>query len=317
MSDITAQTTKTATPNWIAVLNQPERMLVALLFAIAALSLAVSLLTGQRVAWGAFSLTMLPTLGLFLAGLYIRTQKNAPNIAHLAIANSLYLGFTGMTTLLIYLRFPIHTPLLDDTLMQIDAIVGYSWPDVLSAFAQYPFISYILGLVYMSSLPQLFVMVAILALTGRILKLHRALFAGSLSLLLTTAIWWIAPSIGPSAFFDIPAETVQAMSLVTDMHYGAALRQLVESGLPIIQPSDIIGTIAFPSYHTVMALLVVWYLRGTALFWPALVVNVIMAPAILSHGGHHLTDVVGGVITFAIAAWAAARFIPAPAQDDA
>ncbi|MGI9368651.1 MAG: phosphatase PAP2 family protein, partial [Ruegeria sp.] len=95
------------------------------------------------------------------------------------------------------------------------------------------------------------------------------------------------------------------INLFTDMMYGALLRDLAANGVPVITPSIIIGTIAFPSFHTVMAVLVVWYLRGTSLFLPALLINVMMAPAILVHGGHYLTDMVGGVATFAVSAWLA------------
>ncbi|MEX0364675.1 MAG: phosphatase PAP2 family protein [Ruegeria sp.] len=294
------------------VLNRNERILIGLLAGATVLCVALAALKGQAVAWGAFGLTLVPSLGLFAAGQYIRMKKNQPNLAHLAIANSLYLGFTGATTLLIYLRFPVTVALFDQQLERVDAALGYSWPDFVQTVATYPEIARILAVVYHSSLPQLFVLIAVLALTGRIGQLHRALLAGSLGLLLTTLIWWLAPSIGPSAFFSIPAETAEAMNLVTNMQYGAYLRQLVDHGLPVISPTDIVGTIAFPSYHTVMALLMIWYLRGTVLFLPALALNLAMVPAILSHGGHYLTDMAGGIATFAIAAWLAGKLASDP-----
>jgi len=133
------------------------------------------------------------------------------------------------------------------------------------------------------------------------------LLTGTLSLLLATLIWWAAPSVGPAAFYALPDGLEKSIGLVTDSAYGESLRTLAQQGLAIIRPSDIIGTIAFPSYHTVMSLLVVWFLRKTPLLLPALALNIAMIPAILSHGGHHLADMAGGVVAFILAAWFSTR----------
>lgn len=310
MTDLSAQLSATSRPlRTSAVLNRAEIVLIALLFGTGVLCLVVSAVKSQAVAWSGFGLGYAACAGLFAVGLFIRLKKDQPNIAHLAIGNSLYLGFTATATLLIYLRFPVVGPLLDDHLIAFDRRFGYVWPDVVQWMAGYPVLGQALHYVYMSSLAQLFVLVTVLALSGRVLQLHRALLAGCVSLLLTTLVWWIAPSVGPAAFFEIPLETAEAINLFTDMQYGAYLRELVANGLPEIAPHHIVGTIAFPSFHTVMALLVVWYFRGTALFWPALLLNSAMVPAIMVHGGHYLTDMFGGVLTFAIAAIIAAKVL--------
>ena len=287
-------------------LSRPEIILVSMLVLSVLLSLLLSVLKAQPIAWGGFAMGLAPTVGLLAAGLYIRQFKNQPRIAQLAIANSLFLGFMGITTLLIYLRFPIAELSFDKLLMQADAALGYSWPQFLEVLAAYPDAGRALSYVYHSSLPQLFIMVGYLALTGRSDALDRALMAGIFGLLFTTLIWWIVPSVGPSVFYDLPVGLEKKIDLVTNSTYAQILRTLSDQGLAVIAPSDIVGTIAFPSYHTIMALLVVWYLRGTALFIPALILNVAMVPAILSHGGHHLTDMIGGIVVFAVSAWLAA-----------
>ncbi len=136
------------------------------------------------------------------------------------------------------------------------------------------------------------------------------MLTGTIALLMTTATWWLAPSIGPAAHRAIDPVIEAGMGLVTNAEFGAMLQQLARDGLPVIAPGTIEGTIAFPSYHTVMALLAVVYLRGTALFVPALALNTAMVPAILSHGGHHLLDLLAGVLAFLLAAWLARRIVP-------
>ena len=226
--------------------------------------------------------------------------------------SAVYLGFSGVIAIFIYLRFPISAPLIDPVLIALDARLGYSWPDFVAAMAAHPAPGRALALIYHSSLPQLMVLVAFLALTGRLVQLHRALLAGTTSLLATCLFWWTWPSVGPSAYLPVAPEAAQAIGLFTDGDYGARLNGLVRNGLAVIHPAQVMGTIAFPSYHTVMALVVVWYLRGTRLWLPAVAVNLAMVPAILGHGGHHLADLAGGVVAFAGAAAIAAKLAPAP-----
>ncbi len=290
-----------------AAVTHPEAFLAMVLAALLLLSLVISAVKSQPVAWAGFVLSPLPTVGLFAAGIYIRLVKNQPRIAKLAIANSLFLGFMGLTSLVIYLRFPIGELSFDRFLIKADSLVGYSWPAIVESVAAVPAIGKALGYVYHSSLIQLFGMILYLALSGRLVTLDRAMLAGTLSLLFTTIIWWVAPSVGPSVFYSIPLEIQQSIGLFSGDNYADLLRRLAEDGLAVIRTDDIVGTIAFPSYHTVMALVVVWYMRGTNWFLPVLVLNTAMIPAILSHGGHHLTDMVGGILVFAMAAWIAAR----------
>jgi len=294
-------------------LHGAERLLVGKICFMALLVFAVAAFKGQAVAWGAFSISFLPAAGMLALGLYLRRMKpGLPHLAHLSIGLAIYLGFSGVIAIFIYLRFPISVPLIDPTLIAIDRQLGYSWPQFVSALSAYPIPGRALAWVYHSSLPQLMALVAFLALSARITRLHQALLTGTISLSLTCLIWWAWPSIGPSAHVRVDPEAVRAIGLFTDGDYGARLNSLVRDGISVIHPGNVIGTIAFPSYHTVMAMLVVWYLRGTRLFIPALGLNLAMVPAILSHGGHHLSDMAGGIATFVIVAAIIDRLARAP-----
>lgn len=294
----------------IGGLHRPEWLLVCLIIAVGLTSVLLSHVKDQPVAWGAFAISFVPAFGLLLVGLYLRGPKAAPRLSQLAIANAIYIGFSGVIAILIYLRFPIAVPLIDPQLAQMDAWLGFSWEEFVTWLAQYPAFGSFLAPVYLSSLPQLFILIGILAFAGRAVRLNQALITGILSLCFTVGFWWIWPSVGPSAYIFVPAETADAIGLFHGPELGAKLAKLVSEGTPLIHPGDIMGTIAFPSYHTVMMLVVVWFLRGMWLFWPALAVNMLMVPAILSHGGHYLVDVLGGLIAFALAASIAAWLLP-------
>lgn len=289
----------------------PELFLITLIAATGAVALILSVLFAQAVAWNAFLISFAPSAGLILLGAYVRSAKNMPRAAVCAIATGIYIGFSGVITILIYLRFPITVPLLDADLMRLDAqIFGYDWQGFTTAIAAYPVIGRAIGWVYGSSLMQLFAVIFMLGYLGRSVALYRVLITGTVSLLLAVAFWWLWPSLGPSAYVTLPAETERALGLIHGQEAGARLRDMAQNGNAVITPQIIMGTIAFPSYHTVMACLAVCFVAGTVIFWPMLLINIAMLPAILSHGGHHFSDVLGGLLTFALAYGFARLMVP-------
>lgn len=298
---------------WLA---PAEVFLIVLSLLTGAFAVALALAFDQRVAWGAFVISFAPAIGLIVLGAYIRVKKQMRRAALAAIGAGIYIGFSGVIAILIYLRFPINTPMIDTNLMWLDDwLVGYDWVNFVGAMAHYPAIGKTLGWVYNTSLAQLFVVIFVLGFTGRHVQLHRVLVAGIVSLLLAVAFWWAWPSIGPSAYFTLSETTEQALGLVHGQAEGGQLLRMTQEGNTLIAPSMIMGTIAFPSYHTVMVFLAVCFVRGTVIFWPMLLLNIGMFPAILSHGGHHFSDLLGGIAVFVIALLIARRIVPAPQTD--
>jgi PAP2 superfamily len=300
---------------WLA---PAEIFLIVLSVLTGALAAVLAFAFDQQVAWAAFLISFAPAIGLIGLGAYIRVKKQMHRAGLAAIGAGIYIGFSGVIAILIYLRFPISTPLIDTDLMRIDQwLVGYDWVGFVGFIAQYPTLGKILGWVYNTSLGQLFVVIFVLGLTGRTVQLHRVLVAGIVSLLFAVAFWWAWPSIGPSAYFTLPTSTEQALGLVHGHAEGGQLLRMTQEGNALIAPGMIMGTIAFPSYHTVMVFLAICFVRGTMIFWPMVLLNIGMLPAILSHGGHHFSDLLGGFAVFVLA-WLFARWIvPSNAKDQA
>ncbi len=315
---IAAPATLAGSRGMLQGLYPAEQLMILLTGCIGILAYVLSHLFNQRVAWDAFLISFAPAIGLILLGIYVRQRKNMPRAAMAAIGAGVYIGFSGVITILIYLRFPFQTPMIDPQLMQLDALLfGYDWAAFTGALAAYPVLGKALGWVYGTSLMQLFAVLFLLGFLGRITDLHRVLITGILSLLIAVALWWAWPSIGPSAYITLPDHVEAALGLVHGEVAGNRLMQMAETGNPIITPQIIMGTIAFPSYHTVMVCLAVAFVRGTWAFWPLMVLNGAMLPAILSHGGHHVSDMIGGVAVFALACWLATRLVPRSAADGA
>lgn len=277
-------------------------------------SLLLATQSQQSVAWGEFILWNAFAAVLVGGGLERRTLNASPGAAHAMISVGLLFNFGSSAALLNYLLFPIEREMIDPLLFRIDRQLGYFWGDFVHFFDRVPGIGVTLSYIYNSALFQVLGVIVLLGLTERQLQLHRFLVAGTVSVCLTLAIWWAAPSIGPSAYYEIPESISDNINLVVDTAYGEELAQLAREGTATIQAREISGVIAFPSLHTVMACMVVVFTLGTRLFFPALALNAPMIPATLAHGGHHLSDVFGGLAVFTLALAAAVWMLPGSAR---
>ncbi|MCX7558584.1 phosphatase PAP2 family protein [Sulfitobacter sp. F26204] len=288
-----------------------EQLMIALTLCVGLLAFTLAQISGQAVAWDKFLISFVPSVGLILLGCFVRNKRNMPRAAMTAISAGIYIGFSGVIAILIYLRFPFDVPMIDDRLMAIDAaLFGYSWQGFTTAMATYPTLGKVIGAIYGTSLAQLFLVIFILGFLGRLVDLHRLLITGTLSLLMAVGFWWTWPSLGPSAYTSLPVEVETALGLVHGHAEGSFLMQMATSGVPLISPEIIMGTIAFPSYHTVMLCLAVGFVWRTWAFWPMVLLNIGMLPSILSHGGHHLSDMLGGIVVFFIAFLIAVKLVP-------
>ncbi len=211
----------------------------------------------------------------------------------------MFVLFTIAGSIFNYLLLPVGARRIDPFLIELDAIVGFSWTEAVSYVASMPSLANVLRFIYMSSLPQLIIIILILGFSGRRERLHQFLLTGIFGALTAVAIWAVFPSSGPSAFEVLPSEL--SNSFVVGSAYGVELNRLAIEGPSFLSPKDALGLIAFPSFHTVMACMAVWFMSGNKAFPFFLLVNILMLPAILVHGGHHLVDILGGFAVFGLA----------------
>jgi len=282
-------------------------LIIILLLGLATLVLTESL--GRVVIWSNFTVGIAASLLMVPVGLYARNAKRAERLAACVIGVGLYAGFSAFVSIFIFALYPLPFPVFDPQLAAFDALFGYDWKAFTEGLHQLPVIPEVLGFLYLSSFPQLALMILTLGILGREVALHRFLLIGMLTLTVTTVIWFFLPSVGPSGFNTV-AEDVQArFGLATDPRLGEYLLELIAIGPPHISPEVYTGVIAFPSFHIIMALMVFWYARGTFLIIPAAVSGVGMVPATLAHGGHYLIDLFAGVVVFAACVWLSERII--------
>src|SRR5208282_1584611 len=109
------------------------------------------------------------------------------------------------------------------------------------------------------------------------------LWIAMLSALVTTSLSGLLPALGPYANGNMPAWSAVLVTIHNGSLTGFAL-------------SDMTGIVTFPSFHTVLAVLLVYVHRPPLrTFIPIAILNVLMLIAIPFAGHHYLVDVIAGV----------------------
>lgn len=279
-----------------------------LILLVASVALLISLVTvglkGFDVLWTAYLGSAVIPLMLIGAGLYYRLSERSASIANTMIGAGIFIGFTVIMSMYNYLLLPLTTPVIDPTLAKIDGMLGYYWPDVMAWAAAHPDVSNLLKFAYITTIPQIAVLVVILGLSGRARELHRLLIAVVITAVIAICFWGVFPSLGAKSLYSLSPEIWNAVNPIVDLEYRNDLIHIAANGPGLIAPNEVRGVIAFPSYHAVLAFIAIWSARSIKWAFPVyLVLNLLILPACFIHGGHHFVDVPGGFVVFLIGIW--------------
>lgn len=276
--------------------QRTEWVFIGLIACVAAVNMTVDYRNPQSVDWGSFAPGLFGAVGLAVIGGYYRVAY--PLVAWFgkaAVTIAIAATMGCLLGILFHLHMPRPEPVLTEALLAMDRWFGYDWPAAVAWVAEVPFLGTFLRWVYLSSFFQIMGLIVVLAYLKKSRQLDMMTFTNGLSLMLVFVVWQAFPNLSQSTYLPIPHETADEVWLVTHSTYGAMLLDMAKNGLPVVSMDALMGAVAFPSYHMVMCALTVVFARGTFLFWPYLVVNIIMLPAILIHGAHHIADIFGGV----------------------
>jgi hypothetical protein len=240
------------------------------------------------------------------------------------------IAFSASFGVLNYFLLTVAGPRIDQELAAIDRMLGVDWPALLRFAEEHPAANLILFVVYNSSLAQTAVLVNALGLCGRPNDIYTFCLALAIGATVTIGIWTLAPSFG--AFTVYPISDTPHVPLMANAAYARDLLELAANGPGRISPYEVKGLVAFPSFHTVLALLTAWYAWPLKwLRWPAIGLNALVIVAIPIQGGHHVIDIAGGlavaVFAIAVTSWTSRhvlsrehsvpRHVPEPAGETA
>jgi membrane-associated phospholipid phosphatase len=187
-------------------------------------------------------------------------------------------------------------PLRDGALASLDAALGFQWPLFLGAANANPWFSRTLVVAYHSVGPQIPLVFIILAAVRHEARLREFVALIAITSLLTGIGMALVPAAGAYAYFKPPPEAFSNFTNHAGMWHYTELVQL-RSGEPFVYLADRTkGLVTFPSFHTVLAIVVTYAFRDYRWVFPPLAaLNTLMIVATVPEGGHHVIDVIAGI----------------------
>jgi len=281
------------------------------------MALAIVVLDGAWLAAGHFrydvtnyGLLFLMVLPLAAAAFFYGSVRRDETLSGVLACSAFLVVFPAGAALLSYLLVTVAGTRVDDVLASADRAIGFDWPALMAFIAQYPKANALLGLAYLSVMPQTVLLIFALGFSRKTTELYGLSLALAFGAAFTLAVWTAMPSFGAFSVYTLPDPVAGKLGLALGFDYGHALVAMLKDGPGFISPQELRGIVGFPSYHTLQALVLLWYARSLPwLRWPALAVNLVCLIAIPIQGGHHLVDVVGGVAVTMAAVWCSGRIL--------
>ena len=213
------------------------------------------------------------------------------------------IGFTGSvlaSVLTVYTGR--HFPFTDGPLAAADRFIGFDWLALMKLFDRYPQFDPILQAAYQSIIPQLMLILLVLALTGQAERLYRFLTATNVALLVTCIVTVFFPARGPYELYGLSAADHPHIALFSAGKTIEAILWLRTAAFTDPVPSFSLGLIWFPSFHAATAAIYTWATWRTPIIrWISVALNALMLIATPIHGDHYLVDVFAGLAAAAIA----------------
>jgi membrane-associated phospholipid phosphatase len=212
-----------------------------------------------------------------------------------------------------YLATAAALPLRDALLARLDADLGFNWLAVLGAINDHPVLARLLESAYASTAPLTEGVIIWLALRGNGERLSEFMALLGLVSLGLAAGMVLVPAAGAFVYFAPAPNLLEHFAGKGEMWpFLDAFNALRNGSLTRFDLTSVQGVVSFPSFHTMLGILVTYAFRDTRpLFMAAAAINAVMIVATLPVGGHYLTDVIAGVAISAAAIYGLRRELPA------
>lgn len=269
--------------------------------------LALIDILGARLAGISFAgwRTVFMAVG-FLAAVGFAYDYSGRNrqLADVGTYASLWVGFSTVGSVFTYVAATLRMPLCDTHLAGIDAALGFHWGSWFYLVSKYRLVRIPLGLAYASMLPQIIFSILYFAHTRQTTRNRELLSLAMISLLVTTAISAILPAVGPF----IPGHQPEFAKMLVAIRSGSVTAFSLD---------NMQGIVTMPSYHTVIAIVLVWVHRPPSRSFPMIAaLNVLMLLSVPSIGNHYLCDMLAGAaIALLPIALLARAFPPTPDEE--
>lgn len=230
-----------------------------------------------------------PCIGIAAcAGLACLTRQvtTRPQFAEMTEAFALWISLCALGCVLTYLCARTDTALWDQEFIALDRSVGFDWLAWQHWVDTRPHVQWLLRCAYASLLMQIIFCCCLLPFHPDRRRGIELYWTVLVALLVTSLLARLFPALSAFVAFGLSERAGWLPDLV-------ALR----GSLPMrVAFSQMHGIVTFPSFHTVLATLIIYAHRRSGLVTAAVAgLNVVMIISTLSEGGHYLSDVIAGL----------------------
>lgn len=215
-------------------------------------------------------------------------------LSRMAHWSLLWILMSAACAVMTYATASLSGPSQDAALAQIDTALGFSWIGWHRFVCAHPVLRLALEIIYVTLMPQIIFTIFYCALTRQNRRNVEFFFLATGSLLASILVSWEVPALGASPFHGFPEE-------MRPLYLDELLR-LRAHELHRVAFSGLKGLIVFPSFHTVLAILFPYVLRGNRRVSRCVLgLNLVLLVSIPVAGGHYLADMLGGAAVAAVA----------------
>ncbi len=208
-----------------------------------------------------------------------------------------------------YLATAAALPLRDAVLARLDGDLGFNWLDFLGTANHHPLLARVLERAYASTAPLTEGVIVWLTIRGNGERLSEFLAMLCLASVGLAVGMVLVPAAGAFVYFAPAQHLFDNFAGQGEMWpFLDAFNALRDGSLTKIDLSSVQGVVSFPSFHTMLGILITYALRDTKpLFMAVAAINAVMIVSTLPVGGHYLADVIAGAAICAAAIYGMRR----------
>jgi membrane-associated phospholipid phosphatase len=203
----------------------------------------------------------------------------------------------------VYIAARQNVALRDGLLADLDRRLGLEVPDVLGAMDHYPTLRSAVDICYDSLVPLMILALVLPVLCDKLAAVKEFLIANVVSAVISLPLFAAFPAVGPWHYYGYAPNAEQARTTTI-------LLALKSDEWFALDRANLAGIIAFPSYHTILAILTAIALwRIPYVRWFAAVLAFLIIVSTVTTGWHYLVDVLAGIVIAAVSLAAARGYI--------
>jgi membrane-associated phospholipid phosphatase len=222
-----------------------------------------------------------------------------------------YFAVPSVLVVMSYVFAGAGFPLADARLALVDRSIGFDWTAHLAFVWSVPHLGRALEFAYHATAVTLLVTFGVLLAMrsyGRLAEMWYLMVACGVATMLVATL---LPAEGAFLFHKPAADLAVGAAADNGIWHLKDFRAIRSGELRFLDLGRMEGIVTFPSYHTAMAMIFAWALRGTLFFIPSALFSAVVILSTLAIGGHYLIDVIAGAaMTAAIMALATRKPLP-------